>query len=42
MREVPDDERAEHLRLLREQANRDAEALAPRPGHPVDGWPRRL
>jgi hypothetical protein len=37
MREVPDDERAEHLRLLREQANRDAEALAPRPGHPVYG-----
>jgi hypothetical protein len=37
MREVPDDERAEHLRLLREQARRDAEALAPRPGHPVYG-----
>jgi len=37
MREVPDDERAEHLRLLREQADRDAEALAPRPGHPVYG-----
>jgi hypothetical protein len=37
MREVPDDERAEHLRLLREQASRDAEALAPRPGHPVYG-----
>ena len=37
MREVPDDERAEYLRMLREQARRDAEALAPRPGHPVYG-----
>ncbi len=37
MREVPDDERAGHLRLLREQADRDAEALAPRPGYPVYG-----
>src|SRR5580692_3313379 len=37
MREVPDDERAEHLRLLREQANRDTETLTPRPGHPVYG-----
>ncbi len=37
MREVPEDERAEHLRMLREQAERDAEALAPRPGHPVYG-----
>jgi hypothetical protein len=37
MREVPDDERTEHLRLLREQANRDAETLTPRPGHPVYG-----
>ena len=37
MREVPDDERAEYLRMLREQARRDAEALAPRPGRPVYG-----
>ena len=37
MREVPDDERDEHLRMLRVQARRDAEALAPRPGHPVYG-----
>jgi len=37
MREVPDDERDEHLRMLREQAERDAEVLAPRPGHPIYG-----
>ena len=37
MREVPEDERDEHLRMLREQAQRDAEVLAPRPGHPVYG-----
>ena len=37
MREVPEDERAERLRMLREQARRDAEALTPRPGHPVYG-----
>ncbi len=37
MREVPEDERDEHLRMLRDQAQRDAEVLAPRPGHPVYG-----
>lgn len=37
MREVPEDERAEHLRMVREQAERDAAVLAPRPGHPVYG-----
>jgi hypothetical protein len=30
MREVPEDERHERLRMLREQAERDAEALTPR------------
>ncbi|HEX4287636.1 MAG TPA: hypothetical protein VH021_01875 [Trebonia sp.] len=37
MRELPQDEHAERLRMIREQARRDAEALAPRPGRPVYG-----
>jgi hypothetical protein len=37
MRLVPDGEHPEWMRLLREQARRDAEALVPRPGFPVYG-----
>jgi hypothetical protein len=37
MREVPEEERGEWLRRLREQARRDAEALVPRPGFPIYG-----
>jgi hypothetical protein len=37
MREIPEEERAEWLRMLREQARRDAEELVPRPGFPIYG-----
>jgi hypothetical protein len=35
MRELSDDEHDERLQMIREQARRDAEALAPRPGRPI-------
>jgi hypothetical protein len=37
MRVLRDDEADERLRMLREQARRDAEALTPRPGQPIYG-----
>ena len=37
MRLLPDDERGEWLRAMRERARRDAEALTPRPGQPIYG-----
>jgi hypothetical protein len=37
MREIPEDGRAERARMLRERGGRDAEALVPRPGHPIYG-----
>jgi hypothetical protein len=37
MREISDEEHAERLQMIREQARRDAEALAPRPGRPIYG-----
>jgi hypothetical protein len=37
MREVPEEDRGEWLRRLREQARRDAEELVPRPGFPIYG-----
>ena len=37
MREIPEEERGEWVRMLREQARRDAEELVPRPGFPIYG-----
>ena len=37
MRLLPDDQRGEWVRAMRERARRDAEVLTPRPGQPIYG-----